>query len=111
MPRNCMVCGKWTRDEICARCKELQRLRHEVSDAKDRIKSLEESIVRMRRYTVVTNTTWPNRTWDEALRKADELREKGITFLYIHDERGVKVAKYDEEGFHRVAQGIQVVTP
>lgn len=112
MTKNCMVCGKFARQEICDRCKELQRLRHELSDTKDALRRREAQISSMRMYQVHTNTVWINLTWDEALRKAEELRGHGVSFLFITDEHQVRLYAYDREGGHFIRPADRLlVTP
>ena len=94
-------CGAFSKGKLCPRCKELK----EIADEKQRLEGqlntlgwenekLKKQIREMKRYQVHANTVFLDMTWDGALRKAEELRQKGINYCSITDERGKLIRSY-----------------
>jgi hypothetical protein len=67
---------------------EAQRLRAELQAQK--------------KYTVHVSAIWPNRTWNEAVAKAEELYAMGLWYLYISDEKGEAIRQWKRENGQKV---------
>ncbi len=101
--RHCQRCGAFTTGgPFCGRCSELREEQEARRIAEEAVKRLESEVALQRRYTVHTDTQWSNLTWNEAVKKANEIYGFGVRFSHITDETGKTIRTWKHEGEKKV---------